>query len=146
MIAGLLFACSNKEKEVIVKPDDFKLKEFTIEQLHEAYKSKALTIKEVVQLYLDRIETIDKNGPNLNSVIQINPDLLTIAEELDREYQNGNIRSLMHGIPVLLKDNIDTHDKMETTAGSRALLGSRPLQDSWVAKKLREAGNYSGQS
>ena len=140
MIAGLLFACSNKEKEVIVKPDDFKLKEFTIEQLHEAYKSKELTIKEVVQLYLDRIETIDKNGPNLNSVIQINPDVLTIAEELDREYQNGNIRSLMHGIPVLLKDNIDTHDKMETTAGSRALLGSRPLQDSWVAKKLREAG------
>ena len=83
MIAGLLFACSNKEKEVIVKPDDFKLKEFTIEQLHEAYKSKELTIKEVVQLYLDRIETIDKNGPNLNSVIQINPDVLTIAEHQD---------------------------------------------------------------
>ena len=101
---------------------------------------KKLSIKEVVQLYIDRINMIDKSGPTLNSVIQINPDALKIAEELDKEFAEGKIRSKMHGIPVLLKDNIDTHDKMETTAGSRALIGSHPLQDSWVAKKLRESG------
>lgn len=114
--------------------------EITIEELHSKYETGELTISSVVQYYLNRIAAIDKSGPELNAVIQINPDALTIAASLDEEWQRGNIRGPMHGIPVLLKDNIDTHDKMNTTAGSRALMGSQPLQDSWVAKSLKDAG------
>ena len=98
------------------------------------------TVTEVVQAYLDRIDAIDDNGPMLNAVIQVNPDALTIAAQLDQELKEGKLRGPMHGVPVLLKDNIDTHDGMETTAGSRALRGSHPLKDSFVAQKLREAG------
>jgi len=119
---------------------DFQFEEFTIDQLREGYKAGDFTIKDVVQAYLNRIEAIDRNGPQLNSVIQLNPDAIEIAEGLDKEMKEGGVRGPMHGIPVLLKDNIDTHDRMTTTAGSRALLGSHPLQDSFVAKKLREAG------
>ncbi len=122
------------------KETAFQLEEITIDQLQSGYQNGDYTIKEVVQQYLDRIEAIDKNGPVLNSVIQINPDAIAIAEQLDKEMQEGEIRGPMHGVPVLLKDNIDTHDKMETTAGSRALVGSRPLKDSWVAKSLRASG------
>ncbi len=114
--------------------------EFSIQQLQEAYKQGDYTIEEVVQTYLNRIEAIDRNGPNLNSVLQINPDALSIAHQLDEELKTGKWRGPLHGIPVLLKDNIDTHDKMETTAGSRYLIGSYPLNDSWVAMKLKAAG------
>ncbi|MDF1546606.1 MAG: amidase [Bacteroidales bacterium] len=141
-LSCLLLSCSNFQKESTSDKVEgkFELEEITVEELQNAYKNHEYTIKEVVQMYLDRIKEIDENGPSLNSVIQINPDALKIAEELDKEYQAGNVRGPMHGIPVLLKDNIDTHDAMETTAGSRALIGSHPLQDSWVAKKLKEAG------
>jgi len=118
----------------------FKYEEFDIDQLQKGYAAGAFTIEEVVQAYLDRIEAIDKNGPQLNSVIQVNPDAIAIAKALDVEMKEGKSRGPMHGVPVLLKDNIDTHDKMETTAGSRALLGSHPLQDSFVAQQLRNAG------
>lgn len=137
----IIYSCKNSHNEdAQVDKSNFNLEEITIEGLQNAYKNKEFTIKEVVQMYLDRIDAIDKNGPGLNSIIQINPDALKIAEELDSEYVSGKIRGPLHGVPVLLKDNIDTHDLMETTAGSRALLGSHPIQDSWVAKKLREAG------
>jgi amidase len=89
---------------------------------------------------LSRIEEIDKHGPALNSVIEINPDALAIADALDKEAHEKGARGPLHGIPVLIKDNIDTADRMETTAGSLALLGSKPLKDSFVAQKLREAG------
>ena len=118
----------------------FLLEEYTIKQLQVEYASGKLSTREVVQRYLDRIEAIDDSGPQLNSVIQVNPDVLTIADQLDQERREGKVRGPMHGVPVLLKDNIDTHDKMQTTAGSRALIGSYPLQDSEVARKLREAG------
>ncbi len=132
-------ACNEKKSEQ--KPEtDFYLEEIDISQLQEGYKNGDYTIKEVVSTYLDRIEEIDKNGPKLNSIIEINPDALQIAETLDKELQEGKSRGPMHGIPVVLKDNIDTHDQMATTAGSRALVGSHPLEDSWVAAKLREAG------
>jgi amidase len=141
VILLILASCLSDEKKKEQSSDlSFKLEEYTIEQLQNAYKTKKLSIKEVVQLYIDRINAIDKAGPTLNSVIQINPDALVIAEELDKELAEGKIRGPMHGIPVLLKDNIDTHDKMATTAGSRALMESFPLKDSWVAKKLRNAG------
>ncbi|MFC2111740.1 amidase [Bacteroidota bacterium] len=116
------------------------LEEITISQLQQGYKDGEFTITEVVQEYLMRIDAIDKNGPMLNSIIQINPDALTIAEKLDREMAAGNIRGPLHGIPVILKDNIDTHDKMPTTAGSLALKNSYPPKDSWLAEKLKEAG------
>ena len=116
------------------------VEEITIEQIQTAYQNSDYTITELVQAYLDRIDEIDKNGPALNSILQINPDALQIAKELDEEMQNGKIRGPMHGIPVFLKDNIDTHDKMNTTAGACALANSKPLQDSWVAQKLRKSG------
>ena len=126
------------------RPDNgdniFQLEEINIEQLKAGYQEGRYSIADVVQSYLDRIEQIDKNGPGLNSVIQVNPDALEIARTLDQEMKDGKLRGPLHGIPVLLKDNIDTHDKMETTAGSRALIGSHPLHDSYVASQLRKAG------
>jgi len=116
------------------------LEEITISQMQQDLRSGRYTITDVVKEYLDRIESLDQNGTELNSIIQINPDALKIAEELDREMAAGNIRGPLHGIPVILKDNIDTHDKMPTTAGSLALMNSYPLQDSWVAKKFKESG------
>ncbi|MEE9572314.1 MAG: amidase family protein, partial [Candidatus Neomarinimicrobiota bacterium] len=116
------------------------VEEITIEEIQKAYQNGDYTISELVQVYLDRIEKIDKSGPALNSMLQLNPDVIQIAQDLDKEMKNGQIRGPMHGIPVVLKDNIDTHDKMNTTAGSIALAKSKPLQDSWVAKKLRESG------
>ena len=129
-----------KEEVPIQQSYDFKFEEFTINQMQKGFTNGDFTIKEVTQAYLDRIEAVDENGPKLNSVIQVNPDALQIAAQLDQELLNGQSRGPLHGIPVLLKDNIDTHDQMETTAGSRALIGSHPLNDSWVARKLREAG------
>ncbi len=132
----ITIACQTPTTEVA----SFKFEEYDIQQLTKGYKDGSFSIAEVVQSYLDRIEEIDRNGPRLNSVIQINPDAITIAQALDQELKDGKNRGPLHGIPVLLKDNIDTHDKMETTAGSRALLGSHPLQDSFVAAQLRNAG------
>lgn len=116
------------------------LEEITIPDLQEGYKQGKYTITAVVQNYLNRIHELDKDGPQLNSVIEINPDALAIAAELDKEFSAGKSRGPLHGIPVLLKDNIDTHDQMHTTAGATVLKNSTPQQDSWVAKKLREAG------
>lgn len=116
------------------------LEEITISQLQQDYAQGKYTIEKVISNYLDRIEAIDKQGPGLNSIIIVNPDALSIARELDEEMAAGKIRGPMHGIPVIIKDNIDTHDKMPNTAGSRALLNSYPPADSWIVKKLREAG------
>ena len=116
------------------------IEEYTITKLQKEYIEGRLTITEVVQIYIDRINEIDKSGPKLNSVIILNPDALQIASELDKEIVEGKIRGPLHGIPVILKDNIDTHDSMPTTGGSIALMNSFPKKDSYVAKKLREAG------
>ncbi|MHC4205307.1 MAG: amidase [Planctomycetota bacterium] len=120
--------------------DKFQFEEITIFELQKGFKNGDYTISDVVQAYLGRIKAIDQNGPRLNSIIQVNPDALKIAEELDKEMAEGKIRGPMHGIPIILKDNIDTHDKMATTAGSRALADSYALQDSFIVKKLRDAG------
>ena len=116
------------------------LEELGILDIQQGYRDSRYTIKEVVQAYLDRIAMLDNAGPSINSIITINPDAIQIAEELDKELKSGKTRGPMHGIPVILKDNIDTHDKMPTTAGSRALKNSYPLKDSFLAKQLREAG------
>jgi len=121
--------------------DQFRFLEMDITQIQQGYKDGTFTIKEVVQAYLDRINEIDKNGPALYSIIMVNPDAIQIAEDLDKERKQSNItRGPLFGIPVVLKDNLDTHDKMPCTAGSRALIHSYPLQDSFVAKQLRAAG------
>jgi amidase len=99
-----------------------------------------LTSKALVQQYLARIAAIDKAGPAIHAVIELNPDALTIAESLDRERKAGKLRGPLHGIPVLIKDNIATADKMSTSAGSLALDGVRASKDAYVAQKLREAG------
>jgi len=118
----------------------FELDEISIAGLQAVMSAGKYTAQAITKKYLDRIDDVDKHGPSLNSVIELNPDALTIATEMDRERKAGRLRGPLHGIPVLIKDNIDTHDRMTTTAGSLALEGSIAPQDSTVAKKLREAG------
>ncbi len=128
------------EANASITDDEFRFLEMDITQIQQGYKDGSFTVKELVQAYIDRIDAIDRQGPGLHSVIMVNPDALKIAEQLDKEIKEGKIRGPMHGIPVLLKDNIDTHDKMPCTAGSRALAKSFPLQDGYLVVKLREAG------
>lgn len=139
---GLLLLIACRQAPTIETAPEFAidLEEITIQQLQDGYEQGTFTIHDVIQTYLDRIAAIDDAGPELNSIIQVNPDALAIADSLDQERQNGNIRGPLHGIPVVLKDNIDTHDKMFTTGGARALRGSQPLQDSYIAQQLRKAG------
>jgi amidase len=120
--------------------NDFKFLEISIDQLQDGYANGDYRIEDVVEAYLNRIAEIDDRGPTLNAIIQVNPDAMAIARGLDQEMLDGNIRGPLHGVPIVLKDNIDTHDKMPTTAGSRALKESYPLQDSFVAEQLRAAG------
>ena len=120
--------------------DNFALNEITIEQLQEKMKSGEYTSKSITEMYLKRIEAIDKNGPALNSVIEINPDAVAIAEAMDKERAAGKLRGPLHGIPVLIKDNIDTADKMMTTAGALALVGNKAAKDAFIVTRLREAG------
>ena len=123
---------------VAIKP--FELDEITIDELQDGMKSGRFTARSLVEKYSERISEIDKSGPAINSIIEMNPDALAIADVLDQERKAKGPRGPLHGIPVLIKDNIDTADKMMTTAGSLALLGSHPQQDSFVAQKLRAAG------
>jgi len=116
------------------------LEEATIDGLQEQMKAGTLTARRLTQAYLDRIEALDGKGPALRSVIETNPDALAIADGLDAERKTKGPRGPLHGIPILLKDNLDTADRMTTTAGSRALTGSIPPRDSFVAQRLREAG------
>ena len=118
----------------------FELEEATIADLQSAMASGRRTARSITQLYLDRIAELDRKGPMLRHVIEVNPDALAMADSLDRERKAGRVRGPLHGIPMLLKDNVDTADRMTTTAGSLALAGSIPAQDSTVAAKLRNAG------
>jgi amidase len=119
---------------------EFELDEMTIAQLQEAMKSGKFTASSLTGKYLKRIQDIDKSGPAINSVIETNPDAMEIAGALDRERAAKGPRGPLHGIPILIKDNIATKDRMQTTAGSLAMVGAHPLKDSFVARKLREAG------
>ena len=118
----------------------FELEEVTLAQLREGMAAGRWTSHRIVEQYLERIAAMDRRGPALRSVIETNPDALALADELDRERTSGSARGPLHGIPVLLKDNIDTADRMTTTAGSLALEGSTPPRDSFVAERLRAAG------
>ena len=124
----------------------FELDEITVAELQDGMKAGKFTARAIVQKYLERIEAIDKRGPALNSVIELNPDALAIADAMDAERKAKGPRGPMHGVPVLIKDNIGTADRMMTTAGSLALLGFTPAKDSGVAQRLRESGRRdSGQ-
>ena len=118
----------------------FELDEVTIAELQQGMKSGKYTARSIAEKYLARIDAIDKKGPAINAIIELNPDALAIADTMDKERKSGKVRGPLHGIPILIKDNIDTADKMMTTAGSLALIGSKPPKDSTVAQKLREAG------
>jgi amidase len=143
-IAGLsgiaipLFQCSADKKADSAR--DFEFSEITIKELQNKMQAGKCTARSVAQAYLDRIAAIDIAGPLLRSVIELNPDALTIADALDAERKNGKVRGSMHGIPVLIKDNIDTADKMQTTAGSIALEGNIAGTDAFIVQKLRESG------
>ncbi|HWE43267.1 MAG TPA: amidase [Gemmatimonadaceae bacterium] len=118
----------------------FALEEATIADLQRLLTSGQYTSRTLCQAYTARIAEIDRNGPALRSVIELNPDALTIADAMDAERRAGRPRGPLHGIPVLIKDNIATADAMQTTAGSLALVGVKPPRDSAVAAKLRAAG------
>ena len=132
------FSAGQAKKRFAIAP--FELEEATISDLQAKMAAGQLTARTITQQYLDRIAELDRKGPTLRYVIEINPDALSIADSLDQERKAGRVRSPLHGIPILLKDNVDTADRMTTTAGSLALAGSIPLQDSFIAAKLRAAG------
>ena len=118
----------------------FPFAEATIDDLQGRMATGTLTSRALTAAYLERIAQIDRAGPKLNAIIELNPDALAIAEKLDDERKAGRVRGPLHGIPVLIKDNIDTADRMATTAGSLALVGQKPPRDAHVAARLREAG------
>ncbi len=147
-LASLSFAACEQTEEKTTpnaspeanNADDFILNEVTIDELQQKMKSGELSAEKITQLYLDRIAAIDKSGPKINAVIELNPDALAIAKQMDAERKSGKVRGALHGIPVLIKDNIDTADKMQTTAGALAMAGNMAKQDAFIVKKLREAG------
>jgi amidase len=142
----LIEGCNNTKKNIGEETLDsdavlvFELDEETISTLQEKLTSGKYTSEQLAALYLKRIGDIDNNGFKLNAIIEINPDSVFIAKEMDKERSKGKIRGALHGIPILIKDNIDTADKMQTTAGSLAMIGNIASYDAFVVKKLREAG------
>lgn len=118
----------------------FDWEELTVRDAQAAMQSGRVSARRLTEMYLERIERIDRRGAALNSVIETNPDALAVAEALDRERKAGRVRGPLHGVPVLIKDNIDTADKMLTTAGSLALVGARPRRDAFIVERLRAAG------
>ncbi len=126
--------------ETSTQSGPFELDEVSVSQLRSRLLDRSLSSEGITQLYLQRITTIDRSGPALGSVIEVNPDALTMAQSLDAELRQKGPRGPLHGVPILLKDNIETGDKMQTTAGSLALLGEPAARDSFVAERLRAAG------
>jgi len=116
------------------------LEETTIEQLQSWLKLGRYTSEALTRMYLERIRALDKQGPRINAIIELNPDALKIAAAMDRERRDGKLRGPLHGIPIVIKDNIDTADRMMTTAGSLALVGEPAAKDAFVVQRLREAG------
>ena len=124
-----------------VKP--FELDEVSLTDLSAGLQSGKYSSRSLAEEYVSRIREIDTSGPGLNSVIELNPDALTLADSLDEERKSKGPRGPLHGIPILIKDNIGTADRMTTTAGSLALLGFRPSKDSAAARRLRESGRLT---
>ena len=137
-ISGVTACVPAKEPdEAEIDLSDFDLNEITVGNLQQKMEAGEMTAESICRKYLDRIKKVD---PYLKAVIGLNPDALEIAQQLDEERKNGKVRGPLHGIPVMIKDNIDTGDKMQTTAGSLALVGNVVEKDAFIVKKLREAG------
>ncbi len=134
-VAPLLSACAT-----IAPGQGINVEEISIADLQAAMTAGRLDSETLVQMYLTRIQAIDRSGPILRSVQELNPDAVAIARSLDEERRAKRVRGPLHGIPILLKDNIATADKMETTAGALALVGARPREDSTIALRLRQSG------
>ena len=124
----------------MLEPESHDYSELDIETLQALMEQGELTSEQLTEFYLDRIESVDRNGPALNSIIEVNPEALAIAKALDQERAASGPRGPMHGIPVVLKANIDTADQMDTTAGSLALAGHKAPADAFMVGKLRESG------
>lgn len=139
---NFLTACtgSSSSKQNTPANESFELNEATIAALQQQMKIGKTTSEDITKLYLKRINEIDKKGPSVNAVIEINPDAEKIAAALDDERKAGRVRGPLHGIPVLIKDNIDTADRMMTTAGALALMNNKAKKDAFIVKQLREAG------
>ena len=140
LAAALLIAAGADAMAATSEKGAFDVTEKSVAQLQKAMNSGRVTSREITRQYLARIRKLDKAGPKLNSVIEVNPDALKIAAELDRERKEKGPRGPLHGIPVLVKDNLATGDAMQTTAGSLALVGAKAPRDAFVVAKLREAG------
>ncbi|NIJ53160.1 amidase [Dyadobacter arcticus] len=138
LVSPISGCSSQTEKKEAESTSDFK--EITLAEIAKRMQAGTLTSRKLTEFYLNQIETLDKKGPQLRAVIELNPDALSIADAMDKERKNGKVRGPMHGIPILIKDNIDTADKMQTTAGSVALAGNVASADAFIVKKLREAG------
>ncbi len=138
--APIISFSNKKTNSMFNNVDDFDLNEITIDELQQQMQSGKLSSVDITQKYIQRIKQIDQSGPMLNSVIELNPDVLSIAAMLDAERKKGKLRGPLHGIPILVKDNINTGDKMMTTAGALALMGNIASEDAFIIKKLREAG------
>ncbi len=130
-------AGSKKQNETM---DDFELNEITIDTLQQKMAAGTYSSVSITQKYLDRIKEIDQKGHHLSAVIELNPDALSIAAAIDAERKNGKVRGPLHGIPVLIKDNIDTGDKMQTTAGALAMEGHIARKDAFIIARLRDSG------
>ena len=129
-----------KENSIDKDAETFELDEETISSLREKLDSGKYSSGQLVQLYLNRIATIDKKGPNLNAIIEVNREAIAIAKAMDKEIKEEKLRGPLHGIPIVIKDNIDTGDKMQTTAGSLAMMGNVASNDAFIVKRLRDAG------
>ena len=140
ILAGLPAPVRSANAKEDWEADSFELNELTIADLREGIKAGKYSSLSLVEKYLARVEVIDRKGQSLRSVIEVNPDALALAEALDKEYTKKGPRGPLHGIPILIKDNIDTADRMATTAGSLALVGAKPPRDASLVTRLRKAG------
>lgn len=144
LVSSALSSCESESKNGIAGTangfPEFELDEITVAELQDKMKSGEYSARSLVEMYSKQIEKMDKNGAELNSILELNPDALAIADKLDTERVDGNIRSALHGIPILIKGNIDTADKMHTNAGASAIAENIAKKDAALVTKLREAG------
>lgn len=131
---------SLSQMPALPQPSSSELEELTIDRMQRRMASGEETAVSLLEQYVERIDGIDRSGPSLRSILELNPDAEAIAEALDSERRSKGPRGPLHGIPILLKDNIDTADRMATTAGSLALVGSTPVADAFLVEQLRRAG------
>lgn len=136
----LLLGCKSDKTPTNTVNQNIDLSQLSVVELQKMMSNNQLSSVELTQYYMDRIDTYDQNGPTLKSVLTLNPDALSISKNMDEERKKGKIRGPLHGIPILIKDNIDTRDKMANTAGSLALADNMPQKDAYIVKQLRQAG------